>query len=255
MERELSGLLDWFAGYVAGYLRAGVGRGVLELKRDHCLRVLDECRGLAGEEGFAPELAAACHAAALLHDVGRFPQYQKYQTLRDALSVNHAVLSAATIKRENVLAGYGREARRLILYAVVLHNRKSLPPSPDQALGLAARVLRDADKLDIIRVMLGHFAMDAADREAAFFGLDPDPEGYSPVLLESVFARRMGGHDGMRFRNDFYLLILSWAYDLNFRASRRLFVRRGYVDDIAASLPRVPGIGKLRRQVIQDLTE
>jgi len=255
MERGLAGLLDWFAGYAEGYLRAGVGRGVLTLKRDHCLRVLEECRLLTREEGFDPALASACHAAALLHDVGRFPQYQKYKTLRDALSVNHAVLSASTIKRENVLAAHDRQARRLILYAVVLHNRKNLPPSPGKALSLAAGVLRDADKLDIIRVMLGHFDMDADDREAAFFGLDPDPEGYSPALLDAVLGRRMGGHEAMRYRNDFHLLVLSWAYDLNFKTSRRLFAQRGYVDDLASCLQSVPGIEKLRRRVIQDLTE
>jgi HD superfamily phosphohydrolase YqeK len=255
MERDLTGLLDWFSGYAEGYLRDGVGRGVLELKRDHCLRVLEECRRLTHEEGFEPALASACHAGALLHDVGRFPQYQKYGTLRDALSVNHAVLSAATIKREKVLAGYDRQAQRLILYAIVLHNRKNLPPSPNKALSLAAEVLRDADKLDIIRVMLGHFDMDAVDREAAFFGLDPDPKGYSPAILEAVWNRRMGGYAGMRYCNDFYLLVLSWAYDLNFKTSRRLFMQRGYARDIAASLSRVPGIEKLQRQVIQDLTE
>ncbi|MBF0480234.1 MAG: HD domain-containing protein [Desulfovibrionaceae bacterium] len=254
MDRDLSDLSTWFHGFAEGYFH-GPGKRVLELKRDHCLRVLEECRGLTRAEGFEPDLARACHAGALLHDVGRFPQYQKYATLRDAGSVNHAALSVATIKRARLLGAYGGQTRRLILYAVVLHNRKNLPVSPNTALGLAAGVLRDSDKLDILRVMLDHFEMGSADREAAFFGLDPDPKGYSPHLAEAAIQRRMGGHGGMRYRNDFFLLALSWAYDLNFAASRRFFLKRGYVQEIAERLPRVPAIEKLIDQVTRDLTD
>jgi hypothetical protein len=255
MDADLRRLEDWFEAYAADYFQDEASRGVLMLKRDHSLRVLEECRTLTREERFDPALARACHAGALLHDVGRFPQYRKHQTLRDALSVNHAVLSAATIKRERVLTAYAPEVERLILYAVVLHNRKRLPACSDAALRLASMVLRDADKLDIVRVMLGDFALNQADRDAAFFVLDPDPDGYSQAILDSIAGRRMADHADMRYHNDFYLLVLSWAYDLNFPASRRLFAARGYVDRIVANLPGIASIEKVGRQVIQDLTD
>jgi hypothetical protein len=42
-------------------------------------------------------------AVALLHDVGRFPQYRRWRTFRDSESDNHARLSLEVIRHEAVL--------------------------------------------------------------------------------------------------------------------------------------------------------
>jgi len=59
--------------------------------------------------------------------------------------------------KQGIVEGLHRLERRLILRAVALHNRPRLPKGLEPRLDLLARMLRDADKIDIYRVMKAHY--------------------------------------------------------------------------------------------------
>lgn len=241
-------LLAWFDAFAAGCAMddpADAAR--LELKRRHCLLVMDEARSQAVELGLSPRLVDLAAVAGLAHDTGRFPQYRRYRTFRDADSANHAVLGNIALARGHALDGLPDRDRRLVRLAVVCHNRRAIPAAvadgrDAEALALV-RIVRDADKLDIARIMLEHFkAPPQAKDDVVCLGLPDVPDRYSPVFLTDIEAGRIGRYDAMATVNDFALLLLSWINDMAFPRSRRLFFERGHVRDLFATLPDLPAI-------------
>ncbi len=254
MNASLDRLIKDFHLFVAQF-RRGSDEDVanIDLKVEHTLEVLNEARGLTSVLRPDPGLAFQAQTAALFHDLGRFPQYDRYKTFRDALSVNHAKLGARTLAKERLLAGLPGPWRRTVLGAVFLHNVRHLPAHLPPALDFCTRVVRDSDKLDIYRVMLAHFEPGARPNNVVVMGARPDGQGYAPALVDQIRARRIGSYADMVNVNDFKLVLISWVYDLSFEHSRQVLADRGQVERLFELLPQDEVLGELRAQVLEDL--
>lgn len=245
---EMQPFEEGFLRYAAGFL-GGEDDYAHRVKLDHSLRVYAEARGLvlahAADLERAGLSARAALLAALFHDVGRFEQYERWKTFNDRSSANHARLSVRCCLREGFLAGLEPSERRLVMGAIMLHNRRFLRRSAHTPLGLLARLLRDADKLDICPLMIDYFSTEG--EKPAFIRLDAieHPENYTPHVLDCLRQGRMASYEHLRWSNDMKLLILSWVYDVNLAATARVFLDRDYVGRMAALLPRVREIDEV----------
>ncbi len=242
-QRCLDRLENWFQGFVEPYLETDPeGRENIRLKVEHTRRV---CRVMElltqGENLSLPDRILAA-AVALLHDVGRFPQYRRWRTFRDSLSDNHARLALEVIREQSLLAGLTPEERALIEEAVRFHNLAGLPSRMHSPTDLFLRLIRDADKLDIWRVFLDLFAVPPQERaSAALLGL-PERPGVSPACLAQLAQGRIVRLETVECVNDYKLLLVSWCFDLNFVTSHRLLRERDYLPHLAAELPDDPGV-------------
>jgi len=245
-----------FQAYVDRFLTGeATDDGRVNLKREHSLMVLAEARMLTRSLGVAPEAADLIHLAALFHDTGRFPQYAAYKTFRDAISVNHGRLGVSTLRREGLLADLTGPSRALIYGAIVMHNRFALPAAvaaaPTSPLALAAQVVRDADKLDILRVMVGHFEADGGGDEVVTMALPDRPNDYSPALVAPLFGGQVARYTDMACQNDMRLLLISWVYGFSFPAARQEAFSRGLIGRLFAGLPRTSEIETARDHVFR----
>ncbi len=244
-----------FDAFASRYLEAPGDGFAYTLKVEHTRRVLDIAETIAREEELPERLVPACRLAALLHDVGRFPQYKQYHTFRDADSANHAALSVTYTLREKLLANVPAEIRRLVLGAVYLHNKRILPELSSPDLRTVAQLLRDSDKLDIYRVLIAHFSQpEQLHPEVALHVLN-EPDKFSEPVLQALLARSYGDYRHIVYINDFKLMVIGWLYDLNFRSSCRLLKERGYLDELFDSLPQHERFDLLRRQITQELAQ
>jgi len=246
-----------FQGFVDRFLTGDATDDArVNLKREHSLKVLDEARMLTRTLDVDPGLAGLIHLAALFHDTGRFPQYAAYKTFRDAQSVDHGRLGVATLNRENLLADLPRASRALICGAIVMHNRFALPAAvaarPESPLTLAAHVVRDADKLDILRVMVEHFEAGGGGDEVVTMALPDRPHDYSPALVAPLFGGRVARYTDMACQNDMRLLLISWVYGVRFAATRDEAFARGLIGRLFAGLPRTREIETARDHVFRN---
>ncbi len=252
---------DPLVDHVAERFKAFAGRYITDrddafayrLKIDHTLRVLAIAERLCRDAGLDAGLTQAARLAALLHDVGRFPQYQRYRTFRDAESANHAALSITHALREGLLEDAPSPVRRLVLGAVYLHNKRFLPPLRSPALHTIARVLRDSDKLDIYSVMIAHFSQENPKHPEVALSVVDQPDRYTPAVLDTVLNRQHGDYQAIVYVNDFKLMVIGWLYDLNFGSSARMLQEKGYLDTLIDWLPQNEHVMRLRRQVHEDL--
>src|SRR6185369_2428225 len=102
-ELDLQTLRDWFGAYCRRYYVADPAafRNIV-LKEEHTYAVcanMDRLTRSLQLEGHERRLAAA---VALFHDVGRFEQYRRFGTFRDADSVNHAHLGVRVLMEEGI---------------------------------------------------------------------------------------------------------------------------------------------------------
>jgi putative nucleotidyltransferase with HDIG domain len=241
----LEGYRAWFAGFVQEHAEpdARHQQNIL-LKEDHTRQVCDNALRIAAELGLDTAETALAGAVALFHDVGRFPQYRRFRTFQDSLSANHAVLGAKVLIERQVLRDLPGRERSLIVRAVTLHNVFTLPPLADDGVRLHARIVRDADKLDIWRVFTEYFTLPPAGRpSAAGLGL-PDAPELSPGVLNSLGRRQMVRLTSLRTLNDFKLLQLAWIYDMNFAPSLRMVRERGVIDRLSEAMPRTPEVDR-----------
>ena len=162
-----------FAEYTARY---DVQDPKVDLKIRHTYRVAALCEEIARSQKCSDREIDFAWLSGMLHDVGRFEQLRKYGTFMDAKSVDHAGLSADLIfgnaegdfytelpESENdiyyphSLRSYVEEclsSRECMWIEQVVrwHSAYELPDGFSEEETFFSNVLRDADKIDILKV-------------------------------------------------------------------------------------------------------
>jgi hypothetical protein len=188
-------------------------------------------------------------AIALFHDIGRFPQYARYKTFRDSVSVNHGLLGAQTLLKEGVLHCLPENEQELIIEAVKFHNTFSIPKKAHNDIIFFIKLIRDADKLDIWHVFIEYYeSSDKNTAPAITLGLPDIPE-YSKDILPYLSHKRVVSLSRLKTVNDFKILQLSWLFDLNFTPSFQLFSERDYLSRMTAQLPQTEEIQEIARSL------
>ena len=242
MLEELTRLYD---AYVDAYREAdGKLPAMMQLKRTHTAFVVKNAGLIADGEGFSPEEREVSLAAALLHDTGRYEQLRRYNTFRDSESVDHAVFSHDIVSEMGWLdqvkevKGGGEQWKDSVLKAVLYHNRRDLPPEIEQSnnpghrtlLGAAAHTVRDADKLDIFRVLEDQVAhTDWRGDSRAFWNLAVSVPP-NPAVVECIEKGEPVDYQNIKSLSDFVLIQVGWMISgLHFATSRRLCRERNHL--------------------------
>ena len=228
----------------------------LDLKAEHSRNVLGHaCRIANAEDAFLadPFRRRALLLAALYHDFGRFKQYDQYRTFSDPQSVNHAHLAVREVKRLRLLDEEGPRIRHLVLVGIALHNRFAVPAGMDVDARLVANAVRDADKLDIMRVMAAHLTAEGPVDPVVALHVKASPD-VSPAILSAVLERRLGVYADMATTTDFKILVCGWLYDLNYPFSRKAAVRDGHLASLLDSLPATAALADFKARYREDLT-
>ncbi len=248
--QDLQSLRDWFQKYTGCFSPEDEeGRRNIALKVEHTWNVCRQIVRIGLAESLDEKHLLLAETVALLHDLGRFPQYAQYRTFKDSASVNHGKLGAETLSREGILGNLPQDEQDAILSSVRFHNAFSLPDIKDPGTLLLLRLIRDADKLDIWRIFIEfHEGGEEGWKDAAGLGL-PDLPGCSAEIIDAIGKKRIASLVSMRCRNDFILLQLSWIYDLNFTASFPILAEMNVIDRLVRFLPRTTEIEGIAREL------
>lgn len=236
-------LYDWFLAHIRSFGSPDDNtRRHFEQKRLHSLRVAEESLTLGRALGLAGRSLLIARAIGLLHDAGRFEQFQRYQTFNDAASLDHGALGAAILSSNGLLAAFDAAEVQTILQAIAHHNKLALPAAISDDLRFHLKLIRDADKLDIFRVIMENMA--AAD-QALFKVLLPGADDISPEIHETLMRGGNINYTLAKSPTDRLLMHAGWVFDINFRPTLRAIADRGYLETIAAALPPTPRVTQI----------
>jgi putative nucleotidyltransferase with HDIG domain len=227
---------EWFLEHVAGFEPLPP---FLALKRDHSLRVASNSRALAEALGWEPPLVELAEACGLLHDIGRFAQYRDFDTVHDGPS-DHGESGY-----EVLVSTFPWERVDLdpdpILDTARYHNKRDIPPCAPASLPFL-KLVRDADKIDILEVIQAYVIQDRVDE--IYPGIDPRGAP-DPDLVSHVLARSRAPSEHADSVADLMLVKLTWVYDINFAPSLRHLEMTGILDWMISRLPPGPGIDRI----------
>ena len=234
---------------------------MMRLKRAHTAFVVRNAEAIADGEGFSEEEREVALAAALLHDTGRYEQLRRYDTFRDSDSVDHAVFSHDIVVEKGWLDKVLGESKSevevvqwkdAILKAVLYHNRRDLPKEIENPLSdydsrlrlthIASHTVRDADKLDIFRVLedqVEHTDWKGDSRAFWNLAISAPP---NPVVVECIENGQPVDYQNIKSLSDFVLIQVGWMITgLHFATARRLCRERNHL--------------AFRRDFLQQLTD
>ena len=235
---DISSHLAWFTAYAADKTAQEKGdTSPMDLKRQHSMNVLENARRIVEGKKFDAVTARLCLLAALYHDVGRFEQYLRYHTFRDRESCNHGQMGVRILKAHGCLEGESAQTRKLVMAAVGMHNRFALPAHTPPLVALITNVVRDADKLDILRIMDEHLSGPAPYNPTVVLQQPDDPTIASEAVLRAVFEHRVAAYAALRCVNDFRLLLGTWFFDLHYATCRRKFLQDGHAHSLLQRMP------------------
>ncbi len=225
---------ELYAAYVDTFRVDGELPLMMELKRVHTAKVVDNARAIVDGEGFDAATARVCEAAALLHDTGRYEQLKRYNTFRDSESVDHAVFSHDIVAEKGWLESdpsWTPIERQAILDAVLYHNRRDLPEKLDALTLAASQTVRDADKLDIFRVLEDRVANSDWRHDCKAFWNLPTTVRPNAAVLAAIRAGNPVDYQNIQSLSDFVLVQVGWmASGLAYATSRRLCLARGHLE-------------------------
>ncbi len=240
------------AAYAASFLRnePEFDRNI-RLKLGHSFRVRNEARRIAAAEHFPEREAGLAELAALLHDYSRFEQFAKFRTFNDAESFDHGDVSARLAAGRQLLEPLtSPEERNRILEAIRVHNKLAIPEEFTEAERRLAAIVRDADKIDIMPILLDY--LGRPENESIVFGLSREPR-LSPAVREALRAGRSPAHRDMRTVCDFTAGKLAWVHDLNYASSRAEYRRREFLPRLRRFLPDTGEIEEVYRAALKQL--
>lgn len=220
----LHALTGRFRGYLSEFCQPGGELPEMQrLKRDHTLRVVENARLILAGEGWPEAARPLGEACAWLHDVGRFSQMRDYGTFQDAKSFNHAVRSAEVVERGGWLDGLDPSERKRLLTAVATHNQKEVPAGLDAEAAALCHLVRDADKLDIFRV-LEEAATDGSLARNPEIAWELQVRGApTPAVVAAVSRGEPVSYEWIRTLSDFVLVQVGWLHGgFRYRTSLRL---------------------------------
>lgn len=250
-EENLRQLKAWFTKYVHSFYTADpVLQPDLVLKEKHSHRVGDQILHIGSKLGLCDNDLRIAETMALLHDIGRFEQVTRYRTFSDKKSVNHAEMGLMVLQQEKALAALDEKTRQLILKAISYHNRLGIPAEESPTCLFYSRLLRDADKLDILALFANYYYVDAGERSTIVELELPDEPKVSSDVMNDLQQGKVVNMGQLKFLNDFKLLQMGWVYDVNFQPTLQALHAHGYLKKIRDTLPSSAAIDHIYAQML-----
>lgn len=132
-------------------------------KQRHSIRVENISKIIAEDLKLNQEEIKLAMLIGLLHDIGRFEQEKQYHTFNDLESFDHGDYGADLLKK--LIRNYidTDEYDNVIIESVRNHNKLRIDENLNEQEKFFAKLVRDADKLDIIDQTINLFYKETED--------------------------------------------------------------------------------------------
>ena len=205
------------------------GEDKIKYKYNHSYRVMNECKKLAESLDFDEEGVFLSMIIGLFHDIGRFKQWSEFKTFSDKDSANHAEMSCDVLFKEGLIDSLEipDNSEEVISKAIYNHNKISYDDSDyDEAEVIFCKIIRDADKLDILRNFLDVVMTNRSEGNI------------SEKVRKDFFDNKLISKEDVMSKNDKVVLILSLVFDLNFEYSKKVVIEEGIIKQIFESFDK-----------------
>jgi HD superfamily phosphodiesterase len=205
----------------------------IALKIEHTYHVAEACDAVAREQGWSPQGIDLAWLCGLLHDMGRFEQLRRWDTFKDAESMSHAALGVEVLFGKTPADAPATTSIRdfiddpaedeLIRASIAHHSDFRLPAQLDERTRRFCDIVRDGDKIDIMRTI-------ADSTVDTILKVDEDTflaSRFSTPALTAFDERRCVARDERDEAADYLVGLICFMFELVYPASRALAREQG----------------------------
>lgn len=250
MKEWISNSTNWFNNYCNLFTKLTESQKLnFAIKREHSLRVADIALLLADKLEWTDEEKQIAFLVGLLHDIGKFSQMVELETLSDDKSIDHAENAVKILKERDLFELLNFENKELVFAAILNHNKFKISDGLTGQELLHAKLVRDADKMDIFRVLTEYYLKRNGKLNHSLTWELPKGTVVSPSVAKEVLAGKMVAKKNVASEIDVKIMQLSWVYDLNFRTTFEYLVKNRYLESVYNSLPKNDLVIEIYRKI------
>lgn len=197
-------------------------------KELHSLRVMEQAKNIAEKMNLPQEEIELATLIGLLHDIGRFEQYKRHQTYSDLQTFNHGEFGADYLKEENRIREYtdNNQYDDIIDKAIRNHSKNEIEIGLTEKELLHAKLIRDADKLDIFYEAIEVFWLNDTEEMNQTIAKE---ENLNYIKQEKTIPRTTE----YNFRHiNAVIGLMALVFNLNYTESFKILKEEQYIDRI-----------------------
>lgn len=212
--------MECFDEYVFKY---NMDDSSIKYKYFHSYRVMNIMEMLATKLNLSEEDIYLAKVIGLFHDIGRFEQCKLYNSFADK-NMDHGDYGAEVLKEENILdkTNIDKNDYEVVYSAIKNHNKFSIEEGLNDRQLFFSKLIRDADKLDILYV-LGSREFDMLKQGEGELSEEVRREFFNNNPLEYYKVKTSSDEMVARF---------CFVFDINFKESFEIIYREKYYEKI-----------------------
>lgn len=190
------------------------------LKYNHSYRVSKLSNMLAKGLELNEENINLATLIGLIHDIGRFEQIKKFDTLSDIGTMDHADFGAYLLFEKGLITKFTNNTYNyeVIKNSVSSHNKYSIDYDCCERALMHINIIRDADKVDILNIWAN---LDELDIKS-----DGD---ISSEVKNEFYEHKMIHNEFKKTEADKVIGTLSYLYDINFEQSYEYIISENFI--------------------------
>lgn len=194
----------------------------VEIKIGHIMRVEENCKNIAIDLGLAKEQIQLAQLIGLLHDIGRFEQYQ---ILEKNKKFDHGEAGVEVLKKNNYIRAYIEESNydNIIYTAIYEHNKYQLTEGLSKEKELFSKIVKDADKMDLLYEAIYLYWQNEERIQKVEEGK------LSEKMLENFYEGKLADSRNRISETDQILRFASFIYDIHFLCNFKKLRENNYI--------------------------
>ena len=227
----------------------------IKIKIVHIEKVAENSKRIAQNLGLSQEDVELAELIGLLHDIGRFEQVRLYHTFVDKDSINHGKYGAKILFEDGLIRNFIKDNKfdKIIKLAIVNHNRADIEEDLTERERLHAKIIRDADKTDIFRILI------SGDKKSIWEKADLSDDKISDEIYREFVEDKRINYKERKTSADILVSHFNYVYDLNFPETRKIIRDNKYIDKLyqrfkfndAETMKRFNEIYRLSKEYIE----
>ena len=222
---NLEKALKAFQTYVSQY---DENNPSIHLKIVHTYEVMKVSDYLCQQLSLTQEETQLASLIALLHDIGRFEQWTRYQSFADHKTIDHALFSSQLLFEEGYIRQFidDNQYDEIIKNAIEQHNKYQIDDGFDEKTLLFIHLIRDADKLDNFRVKED----EKIENILYVSAKEVNQETISPKVYDQFYHQQLIYSPNRQTHLDMWLSYIAFIFDLHFEESLKYIKDNHWVE-------------------------
>ncbi|MDD3048511.1 MAG: HD domain-containing protein [Bacilli bacterium] len=200
----------------------------IKMKYAHTLRVCKIAKEIAISLNLNEQETDIAALIGLLHDIGRFEQIKRFNTFNDSESLDHGGFACSLLFEENYIRKFIKDTKydNIIKKAIFYHNKRTIPTNLTKTEMLYAKLIRDADKIDIFYIYTETEDYDYFD------DLYLKKDNFSEEIFFDIENHKTINLVDVKSKPDEMFLTIGWFYDLNYNYTFKEIAKNNFLDKL-----------------------